>query len=556
MSLSRIMDSLDEELLCVICRDIFVDPVTLPCGHNFCSDCVAQLKHWVGNSEPATDDEDDDHATSSSRAVPCYTCPLCHSSCPMSLELRRNVALHNIVERHWQRGQAGCSSLSCDLCKGIQRAPADKSCVNCGQSFCALHLMPHQENLAFRDHVLVKPTANISHLCKRHGKELELYCQTDQCPLCAYCMLPTETSHHHHQVLKLTDATSTIKDECKCELAKVEKNLAAVDNGLCDLEETASAQKDKLKKQQQTHLDFFRKVQLFLYIEERAWKKRFSVTTAQVNLMVDRKVAKLKQSQATLQQAKSTLQIAFCMENPMLLLQVSFLKSTEIKEQDLGLRELQEVTNHLRNLESHFTKSRDIPHILTALGELFSNQVIELDTSSAHPQLKISRKGTTVEAVEEKQNEQCTAERFNTSFNVLAKTGYTTGLHYWEVSVKNIPSWAVGMAYQSIPRTPPGSRLGAEENSWAFSCSSEGLCCAQHSMEVMSFRSEKHPEKIGVYLDCDSGILAFCDADSVQCLYTFYCTLKAPVFPVFCPKFNEEEEFSMVPMTIHSGIIN
>ncbi|XP_072366530.1 E3 ubiquitin-protein ligase TRIM62-like [Scyliorhinus torazame] len=555
------MDSLDEELVCVICRDILVDPVTLPCGHNFCNNCVVQLKHWARNAEPGTDDEDDDNATptSPSLAVPCYTCPLCHSSCPVSLELKRNVVLHNIIERHWQTGQAGASSLSCDLCKGVQRAPADKSCVNCGESFCALHLMPHQENPTFRDHVLVKPTTNISRLCKQHGKELELYCQTDQCPLCAYCMLPTETSHHHHQVIKLTDAASIIRDECKRELAKVDKDLAAVDNGLCDLEETASAQKDKLKKQEQAHLDFFRKVQLFLDIEERAWRKRYSVTCAQVNLMVDRKAAKLKQSQAILRQAKGTLQIAFGMENPMLLLQVlSSVRSTKIKEQDLGLKELQEVTNHLKNIvpEPHFTKKRNIPCILTALGELFSNQVIQLDTSNAHAQLEISREGITVGAVEGKHNEVCSAERFSTSFNVLAKKGYITGLHYWEVSVKNIPSWAVGVAYQSIPRVPPGSRLGTEENSWAFSCSKGGLCCAQHNTEVMYFRYEKQLENIGIYLDCDSGILAFCDADSVQCLYTFYCTLNAPVFPAFCPKFNENEEFSMVPMVIHSGIID
>ncbi|XP_078416857.1 E3 ubiquitin-protein ligase Midline-1-like [Cetorhinus maximus] len=552
------MDILDEELVCVICRDIFVDPVTLPCGHNFCSGCVAQLKRWVGSSDPVTDDVDDGSATpTSSRAVPCYSCPLCLSRCPMSLELKRNVALHNIIERYWQRGEAGPGSLSCDLCKGLQRAPADKSCVNCGESFCALHLMPHLENPAFQDHVLVRPTAHISRLCKQHGKELELYCQTDQCPLCAYCMLPAESSHHHHQVLKLTDAVAIIKNECKHELTKVAKNLAAVESGLCNLEETAAAQKDKLKKQQQTHLDFFRKVQLFLDIEERAWKKRFSVTTAQLNLMVDCKVAKLKQSQAKLQQAKGTLQIAFSMENPMLLLQVlSSVRSAEVKEQDLGLKELQDVTNDLKNKEPHFTKIRNVPRILTALGELFTSQAIQLDTSSAHARLKISREGTAVEAVEAKQSEQCNTERFSTSFNVLAKTGYTIGLHYWEVSVKNIPSWAVGIAYQSIPRTPPGSRLGAEENSWAFSCTEKGLCCAQHHMEVMSFRYEKRLENIGVYLDCDSGILAFCDADSVQCLYTFYCTIKAPVFPAFCPIFNEDEEFSMVPMIIHSDIIN
>ncbi|XP_048458186.1 E3 ubiquitin-protein ligase Midline-1-like [Rhincodon typus] len=543
------MEALDEELVCAVCQDIFVDPVTLPCGHNFCSGCVAQLKRSASAS--------DGGSASSSRAVPSYACPLCLASCDMSLELRRNVALHNITERLWQRGEASASTPSCDLCKGLKRASAAKTCVSCGESFCALHLLPHQENPAFRHHVLVRPTCHSSRLCKQHGKELELYCQTDKCPLCAYCMLPGEASHLDHQVLKLTDAASIFKNDCKYKLSKVDQNLAAVENGLCQLEEAASAQKEKLEKRQQTHLNFFRKVQLFLDIEDQAWKKRFSVATAQLNLMVDCEKSKLKQLRAKLQQAKGTLQIGICVNNPVQLLQIlDSVKSTEIQEQDLGLKDLRDVTNNLQNIEACFTKSINSRRILTSLGELFSSQAIQLDANSAHLQLKISRKGTAVEAVEAKQSNWCNAERFSTSLNVLATTGYITGLHYWEVNVKDIPSWAVGIAYQSIPRMLPGSKLGTEENSWAFSCSERGLYCAQHDTEVMYFHYENQLENVGVYLDCDSGILAFCDAESVRCLYTFYCTLKEPVFPAFCPKFDDSEEFSVVPLVVHSGIID
>uniref|UniRef100_A0A3Q3WUQ3 Uncharacterized protein n=1 Tax=Mola mola TaxID=94237 RepID=A0A3Q3WUQ3_MOLML len=34
----------EDQFLCSICLDVFTDPVTTPCGHNFCKSCITQ--HW------------------------------------------------------------------------------------------------------------------------------------------------------------------------------------------------------------------------------------------------------------------------------------------------------------------------------------------------------------------------------------------------------------------------------------------------------------------------------------------------------------------------------
>uniref|UniRef100_A0A3P9B6M0 RING-type domain-containing protein n=1 Tax=Maylandia zebra TaxID=106582 RepID=A0A3P9B6M0_9CICH len=37
----------EDQFLCSICLDVFTDPVSAPCGHNFCKTCISQ--HWDMN---------------------------------------------------------------------------------------------------------------------------------------------------------------------------------------------------------------------------------------------------------------------------------------------------------------------------------------------------------------------------------------------------------------------------------------------------------------------------------------------------------------------------
>lgn len=70
----------EEQFLCCICLDIFTNPVSIPCGHNFCLTCIKS--YWDTREH--------------------FECPLCKESFRRRPELRINHVFKDITE-HFQR---------------------------------------------------------------------------------------------------------------------------------------------------------------------------------------------------------------------------------------------------------------------------------------------------------------------------------------------------------------------------------------------------------------------------------------------------------------------
>ncbi|NWU18729.1 TRI58 ligase, partial [Cephalopterus ornatus] len=80
---------------------------------------------------------------------------------------------------------------------------------------------------------------------------------------------------------------------------------------------------------------------------------------------------------------------------------------------------------------------------------------VTLDAATAHPRLGISADGTSVIDTGVIRDLPSNEKRFDSHLFVLAKEGYISGRHYWEVSVGTRRNRALGIAWESVTRKGP-----------------------------------------------------------------------------------------------------
>ncbi|XP_023181592.1 E3 ubiquitin/ISG15 ligase TRIM25-like [Xiphophorus maculatus] len=178
--------SLDEDMLrCSICLDLLKDPVTIPCGHNYCSECIKN--HWKQQDQKAI-----------------YSCPQCREVFTPRPVVGKNTMLAELVEEIKKvalrdapclHQYVGPGDVSCDFCTG-RKMKATKSCLQCLASYCDLHLQPHYDSPAFKTHKLVTASADIQeNICSLHNKMKEIFCRSDQRTICFLCSMDEHKGH-------------------------------------------------------------------------------------------------------------------------------------------------------------------------------------------------------------------------------------------------------------------------------------------------------------------------------------------------------------------------
>ncbi|XP_059012177.1 probable E3 ubiquitin-protein ligase TRIML1 isoform X1 [Mustela lutreola] len=176
---------------------------------------------------------------------------------------------------------------------------------------------------------------------------------------------------------------------------------------------------------------------------------------------------------------------------------------------------------------------------------------ITLDPATANAYLVLSEDLKSVRHGGVRQHLPDNPERFDQSATVLGAQIFTCGRHYWEVEVGNKTEWEVGICKDSVSRKgnlpkPPGDlfsliglKIGDDYSLWVSS-----PLKGQHVREPV--------HKVGVFLDYESGHIAFYNVTDESLIYSFpSASFQEALRPIFSPCLPNEGT-NTGPLTICS----
>ncbi|XP_022605197.1 zinc-binding protein A33-like isoform X2 [Seriola dumerili] len=164
---------------------------------------------------------------------------------------------------------------------------------------------------------------------------------------------------------------------------------------------------------------------------------------------------------------------------------------------------------------------------------------VTLDHDTAHPNLIVSDDGKQVHHGDFRKKLPNTPERFYSCVNVLGKQSFSSGRFYYEVQVKGKTAWTVGVAKESIKRRG-NITLSPENGFWTMDLSDGDEYIAIDEL-VAHLSLKSNPERVGVFVDYEEGLISFYDVEAADHLYTFTgCSFTEKLYPFFSPCTNDK----------------
>ncbi|XP_055046343.2 tripartite motif-containing protein 16-like protein [Misgurnus anguillicaudatus] len=498
-----------DEFSCSVCLQLLNDPVTIPCGHNYCMICIS--KYW---------NQDDQKGV--------HSCPQCRKSFSPRPDLNKNTVIAGMVEKLKKTRKAiPAHSHPGPGDTGKKHKAINLACQNSdGQN----NFEQHEEfNSGKRHKVTDDGTGQLQQMiCPQHGQILDIN-STDQHGVCHLCKLK-ETQKKYQQKIQMRQkqiqelracveshkrSAQTAVEDCEIMftelISSIEKSRSEVSQLIRDQENAAVSQTEGLLDQLEKEIDDLRRRDDEL--------EELSNTNYDINF---------------LQKFQS---ISAPPESP---------DSSSITVMSLSFDDVGKSVSHLRdNLERFcreelekisdrvkYTEITLCPEPKTRNEFLPYYHRLTLDPNTVNERLQLSEENRVVAYISNVCQYPDHPDRFHPLLQVLCRE-IVCERCYWEVEWSNKVS--ISVSYKSIGRKGRvhESEFGLNDQSWSLFCSDSSYSFTHNKIKT-ELPVVSRCCKVGVYVDHSRGTLSFYNvSDSMTLIHSVQTTFTQPLYPGF-----------------------
>ncbi|XP_051988984.1 tripartite motif-containing protein 16-like protein [Xyrauchen texanus] len=517
-----------DHFCCPVCLDLLKDPVTIPCGHSYCMNCITDC--W--NREDL-------------RRI--YRCPQCRQTFTTRPALSKNIMLAEMVDELKTRIQATRpADVECDVCTG-RKQKAVKSCQECQNSYCQNHLEQHEMFFRGKRHNLTDVNGRLQETTQPQYNMLEMLFQTDLPYM--MCMLDDLRSHEtavaaaekQKQVREIQSILHPIilqKEKDAQDLREAvtfHKRSAHTAVEDCELNFTELISSIERSRSEVTQL---------IRDQENAAVSRAEELLEQLEQEIDdlrRRDAGLMQLSHTdlnpILQSFQTLSLSGSTENSNVTSHLSYdnaVKSvSQLKDklQHLCREETEKMSAIVKNIQIILT-----PEYKTRREFLQYFHQFTLDPNTVNLCLCLSEGNRRITYTETHLRYPDHPDRFDRWTEVLCSESMD-GRCYCEVEWSGIERLGVdiAVAYKSIKRKGAGPEcsVGRNDQSWSLFCSPSYYSFWHNNIETI-LPVVHSSSKVGVYVNHKAGILSFYSvSQKMSLIHRLQTTFTQPLYPMF-----------------------
>ncbi|XP_047446010.1 tripartite motif-containing protein 16-like [Mugil cephalus] len=526
-----------ETFSCSICLDLLKDPVTVPCGHSYCMNCIK--RHFDGEDKKKT-----------------HSCPECRQLFMSRPVLVKSTMLAALAEQLKKTGletapadhcYAGPEDVACDVCTG-RKLKAFKYCSVCLASYCKKHLQPHYYAAPLKKHKLVDPSKKLQeNICSRHDEVIKMFCRTDQQSICYLCSLD---EHKGHDTVSAAAERTERQREVDVKQQNIQQMIQDKEKDVKllrqELKAIAHSADKTVKDCQEMFTEMIRLLQgrsSDVEQQVRSQQETEESRVKEVQEKLEQEITELKREDAELKQLSDTEDHNQFLHNyPSLspLSQSTHSSSInicplryfdDVKAAVTELRKkLQDILRETRTNISLTVTEVDVllpqPEPKTRDEFLRYSCEIILDPNTVNRDLVLSEKSRKVMFKFQQQSYPDHPDRFTGCWQVLSRESLT-GRCYCEVERGG--RVGVTITYKNIIRAGNESGFGRNDKSWALDCSNNSSTFCYNNIQTPV--SAPPSSRVGLYLDNRAGILSFYSvSETMTLLHRVQTTFTQPLY--------------------------